>query len=64
MNVAARLEQLNKDLGTDTLITEETLIRLPDALRRQAVPRGEHPIRGRAHTVTVYAIAAAGSAPP
>ena len=64
VNVAARVEQLNKDLGTDTLITEETLIRLPDALRRQAVPRGEHPIRGRAHTVTVYAIAAAGSAPP
>lgn len=58
VNVAARVEQLNKDLGTDTLITEETLIRLPDALRRRAVPHGEHQIRGRARTVTVYSIPA------
>jgi len=56
VNVAARVEQLNKDLGTDTLITEETLIRLPDALRRGPVPRGEHPIRGRSRSVTVYSI--------
>lgn len=56
VNVAARVEQLNKDLGTDTLITEETLIRLPDALRRGPVPRGEHPIRGRSRSVTVYSL--------
>lgn len=56
VNVASRVEQLNKDLGTDTLITQETLIRLPDALRRGAVPQGEHQIRGRAHAVTVYSI--------
>lgn len=56
VNVTARVERLNKDLGTDTLITEETVIRLPDALRRAAVPRGEHQIRGRSHSVTVYSI--------
>jgi len=56
VNVTARVEQLNKDLGTGTLITEETLIRLPPELRSRAVLRGEHPIRGRTHTVTVYSI--------
>jgi adenylate cyclase len=56
VNVAARVERLNKDLGTDTLITEETLIRLPEGLRCKAVPRGEHQIRGRTHTVVVYSI--------
>jgi adenylate cyclase len=56
VNVTARVEQLNKDIGTDTLLTEETLIRLPDALRCQAKPRGEHPIRGRTHLVTLYEI--------
>ncbi len=56
VNIAARVEQLNKDLGTHTLITEETLIRLPDGLRSQAKARGEHQIRGRTHLVTLYEI--------
>ncbi|MBX3023645.1 HAMP domain-containing protein [bacterium] len=56
VNVTARVEELNKTLGTDTLMTEDTLIRLPDALRCQAVPRGEQPIRGRVHTVVVHSI--------
>jgi adenylate cyclase len=56
VNVAARVEQLNKELGTDTLVTEETLIRLPDGLRCQAKARGEHQIRGRTHLVTLYEV--------
>jgi adenylate cyclase len=56
VNVAARIEELNKQLETSTLLTEETLIRLPEDLRARAVPRGEQPIRGRTHTVTVFAV--------
>ncbi len=56
VNVAARVEELNKILETSTLLTEETLIRLPDELRARAVPRGEQSTRGRTHTVTVYSV--------
>jgi class 3 adenylate cyclase len=56
VNVAARVEQLNKELGTETLITEETLFRLPDAQRRAAVPRGEHKVKGRDRAVVVYSV--------
>lgn len=56
VNLAARVEQLNKELETETLITEETLFRLPDAQRRAAVPRGEHKVKGRDRGVVVYSI--------
>jgi adenylate cyclase len=56
VNVAARIEQLNKEVGTETLMTEETLIRLRDPLRSQAVMRGVHSIKGRNKPVTVYSI--------
>jgi adenylate cyclase len=56
VNVAARVEQLNKELGTQTLLTEETLIRVRDPLRGRAVPRGAHKIKGRSHTVVVHSI--------
>ena len=56
VNLAARVEQLNKELETETLITEETLYRLPDAQRRIAVPRGEHKVKGRNRAVVVYSI--------
>lgn len=56
VNLAARVEQFNKELETETLITEETLYRLPDAQRRIAVPRGEHKVKGRNRAVVVYSI--------
>jgi adenylate cyclase len=56
VNVAARVEQLNKELETETLLTQETLIRIPNLLRLRTVPRGEHKIRGRSQTVTVHSI--------
>lgn len=56
VNVAARVEQLNKELETETLLTEDTLIRVPELLRRRTVPRGEHKIRGRERTVIVHSI--------
>ncbi len=56
VNLAARVEQLNKEFGTETLITEETLFRLPDAQRRTAVSRGEHKVKGRDRAVVVYSL--------
>jgi adenylate cyclase len=56
VNVAARVEQLNKELGTETLITEETLVRLPEPQRRAAAPRGEHKVKGRDRSVVVYSV--------
>ena len=56
VNVAARIEQLNKDLKTETLLTDETLKRVPEALRCRAVLRGEHRIKGRVQSVVVYSV--------
>jgi adenylate cyclase len=56
VNVAARLEQLNKETGTDILFTEETLIRIHNPLRSMAVARGVHSIKGRNHSVTVHSL--------
>lgn len=56
VNIAARLEQLNKELGTQTLISDETLVRVRDPLRSRFTARGEHKIKGRLGGVTVYSI--------
>lgn len=56
VNVAARVEQLSKELATSTLMTTDTFKRVSDSLRRQAVCRGEHRIKGRVNTVEVYSI--------
>lgn len=56
VNVAARVEQLSKELATSTLMTTDTFKRVSDSLRRQAVFRGEHRIKGRVNTVEVYSI--------
>jgi len=54
VNLASRVEQLCKELQTETLVTEETLFRLPEAQRRSAVLRGEHKVKGRDRAVVVY----------
>jgi adenylate cyclase len=54
VNVTARVESLNKDLGTELLVTRETWARLPDDLTAAGKPRGEHPVKGRQASVTVY----------
>lgn len=56
VNVAARIEQLNKEVGSQTLITEETYKRIPDDLRQLAVDRGEHLLKGRASLVRVFSL--------
>jgi len=56
VNVAARLEQMNKELGTDILLSRDVYTLLPDELTKEMVKQGEHPIRGRQQPVSVYSI--------
>jgi len=52
VNVTARLEGVNKELGTTTLITAETREAVGD--RVEARYRGEVPVKGRAEPLRVY----------
>lgn len=54
VNLAARLEQLNKELGTTVAMSEQTRARLPPELQAWAEPMGAHHVKGRAQPVTVY----------
>jgi adenylate cyclase len=56
VNVTARLEGLNKDLGTTTLITAETRGALGDSVETRY--RGEVPVKGRAEPLRVYELLA------
>jgi adenylate cyclase len=56
VNVTARLEGLNKDLGTTTLITAETRGALGD--RAETRYCGEVPVKGRAEPLRVYELLA------
>lgn len=56
VNVAARLEGLNKDLGTTVLITEETRLALTG--RVEAKDRGEMAVKGRMRPLRVYEVLA------
>lgn len=55
VNVAARLETLNKDLHTDMLISADTWAQLPPALAQRFAARGSHRVKGREQEVTAYA---------
>ena len=54
VNVAARVESLNKSLRTEVLITAQTYAGLPEPLRERARDMGEHNVKGRSGTVRVY----------
>lgn len=56
VNVTARLESLNKDLGTTLLITEEAQTRLGDRVETRYC--GEAPVKGRAQPLRVYELLA------
>jgi adenylate cyclase len=55
VNVAARIEALNKALGTDLLVSEATWLALPPELRARATSRGTHQVKGRTDGVPIYA---------
>jgi adenylate cyclase len=54
VNVAARLEALNKVLSTEVLISEPVHRLLPDSLAANTVDRGEHLLKGRDEPTHVY----------
>lgn len=56
VNVAARLEQMNKELGTDILLSRDVYTLLPDDLTKEMIKQGEHPLRGRQQPITIYSI--------
>ncbi|UCE90293.1 MAG: HAMP domain-containing protein [Pseudomonadota bacterium] len=56
VNVASRLETLNKELGTDILVSRDVYMQLPEDLTRELSDRGSHMVKGRDQPVTVYAL--------
>jgi len=56
VNIAARLEQLNKELGTRVLISANTVALLTDRSRLKAM--GEARIRGKSSPLAIYTLAA------
>jgi adenylate cyclase len=54
VNIAARLEQLNKSFGTYVLATEQTLAAAGPGFASR--PMGSVPVPGRSQPVTVYAV--------
>lgn len=56
VNVAARLQALNKDLGTTILASSDVVERLPAEMAGQAEERGEHRVKGRDQAVRVFAL--------
>jgi class 3 adenylate cyclase len=56
VNVAARLEQLNKLLGTDLLVSRTVYDALPPELQASATSRGTHAVKGREQEVEVFSL--------
>lgn len=57
VNLAARLEQLNKEVdGEGILLSSDTVAELPDALRERCVRRGERAVKGHEAPVELYSI--------
>ncbi len=54
VNVAARLEALNKELGTDILISDEVYSYLPITVRSKLSDHGTIKIKGREQAVHIY----------
>jgi len=54
VNVASRVEGLNKDLGTDILITRSLYELVQDEV--EAIDLGFHPLKGRADSVQLYSL--------
>lgn len=56
VNVAARLEELNKELNGTILISEDVRSRLSASLAAQAEVRGDFKVKGREQTVRIFAL--------
>jgi class 3 adenylate cyclase len=56
VNVAARLEQLTKDIGNDILLSEQTVNALTSR-PLELIDRGLHPVKGKSTAVRVFGLA-------
>ncbi len=56
VNVAARLETLNNQLGTNILMSEEVKTRLPPYFNEALESCGAHTVKGRNEQVTTYTL--------
>jgi len=56
VNVAARLEHLNKEYQSTILISEEVKSRLPNDVADLAQRKGEATVKGRTQTVEIYSL--------
>jgi adenylate cyclase len=61
VNVASRLESLNKELDTDILVSEQVYTHLPGDLLEQLQDKGVHRVKGRQQSVRVFGIDRDGS---
>src|SRR5262249_15574959 len=52
VNTVARLEELNRDLGTEIVMSGEALALVRE--RVDVLPRGSFPVRGRSNMVEVF----------
>jgi adenylate cyclase len=55
VNLASRLESLNKDFGTEIILSEATYRRVKDAMTG-FYPLGATPVRGFGEQITIYGI--------
>ena len=53
VNVAARLEQLNKEKGTATLVSQNTVDEAPEERFKKI---GEVTVRGKTHPIGIYTL--------
>jgi adenylate cyclase len=56
VNVAARLESLNKELDTDVLVSEQVYVQLPSDLLSHFQDKGVHKVKGRQQSMRVFGI--------
>lgn len=56
VNIAARLEALNKELNTDILISQDVYIQLPESIGRFTQNQGSLQVKGRETPITVHAV--------
>jgi adenylate cyclase len=56
VNIAARLEALNKELNTDILISQDVYVQLPETICRATHNQGSLQVKGRETPITVHAV--------
>ncbi|HBO93799.1 MAG TPA: adenylate/guanylate cyclase domain-containing protein, partial [Gammaproteobacteria bacterium] len=56
VNVAARLEHLNKEFGTTILVSDDVKARLPNELAAQTTQMGLSQVKGRSQPVICHSL--------